>query len=156
MPRSWHRLAQEALEHAVGSLQRRLWTALALLMRLRLFAGPEVRRRNAQLGQLRDVGPGLLGLDRRRGHDAELLQERVVENDRAARGPVGDGGGGPELARELLHLALRLREAPSRRESEVEVQVAAGGDHVAPGEPLDARHRHDLTVQQLADPRLAR
>jgi len=43
MPRSWHRLSQEPLEHRVRAVQRFLRAALPALVRLRLLAGAEVR-----------------------------------------------------------------------------------------------------------------
>src|SRR3989442_565251 len=60
-------------------------------------------------------------------------------------------GGRTESLRERLHFGLGVLDAPARSEAKVQVEVAAGGNHVASGEAFDPRDRHHLAKDQLAD-----
>ena len=120
-------------------------------MRLRLFPRSEVRSGDAQCGELGDVGPGLLCLDRRGGQRAQFLKQRIVQDGGPARRSVRHLGGRAEALRERLHFGLRVLDAAARSEAKVQVEVAAGGNHVASGEAFDPRDRHHLAKDQLAD-----
>ena len=122
---------------------------LVLLVREHRVAGTEVDRRDAERGELRDVGPAELRVDLAADGLDERLRGRAVEPGQRTRGDVGHRDVVPleEVADERLGVGL----AAVGGEAEVDLDDALVGDHVAGDAAADAGRVEALVVGQAVD-----
>ncbi len=143
----------ERAESRVGPLQRGDLDELVAAMRIARRAGAEVDPGNAARREVRDVRPGLLGLDLEVAHRAQGSSQGGGDGDGAGRRVAQDLD--VRIRRdERAEQRFCLRRRTVRRVAEVHRGDGAVGHDVVREAGRESGHRHHLEEREPLDDRL--